>query len=177
MLAIHPSRGAVRPRKRVVRSLVALLVAAGSAAALAGPAQAYDGLTCNEKFGWGNVSSSDQFSLDTGSIGKVDFGDNHVNHVPLGTAVVCWAKTGQVSIHGRLYADPHSGTATVSMNLVFYNNGSVITSWASPNLDGAATTFGAANKLISLYAPGTYDKVRIRLISGGDVRKTHWEYR
>src|SRR4051812_34643021 len=60
--------------KRMTRSLTAMIVAAGSVAALAGQAQAYDGGTCNTLFGSANVASVDTVQIDSGTVGEVDFG-------------------------------------------------------------------------------------------------------
>jgi hypothetical protein len=176
----------MRPRtasrtKWTARSLVAMLVAAGSAAALAGPAQAYDRTSCDNLWGPGNVESVDTVHMNTGSVGKVDFADNaHFFHTPYGNAVVCWAKNGRVAVQGRLYADPHAGSATVSVSFVYYNDGVDLTSWRSSDLTGSASDSAAVNREI-VHAPvlpkDEYDKVRIRLYSGDSTVATLYHYR
>lgn len=154
--------------KRMARSLTAMVVAAGSVAALAGPAQAYDKGTCNDRFGAANVDEVDIVRLDTGQVGEVDFGDDlHLFGAPQGNAVVCWQHNGKVAVVGRLYADPwpSNGFVSASAQIKYYN-------YTNPALN-ASTAWGVTStnglKKISIdHAPaaGYVDRVRIRLYNG-----------
>src|SRR3712207_5680770 len=91
--------GKPRRRKWTLRALTTVVLAAGSLAALAGPAQAYDASTCEAKL-FVPVTDVDPFYMWQGS---VDFGDGwHLLGIPRGDAVVCWGGgAGDVSISGK----------------------------------------------------------------------------
>jgi hypothetical protein len=190
MFATQPSRRTVRPtgdhdaspRKRTVRSLIAMLVAAGSVAALAGPAQAYDRGKCNSMMGTANVESVDSVRMNTGTLDEVDFGDDpHWLGTAEGDAVVCWNKDGRVAVRGRLFADPSAGTVTASVSLVYYRNSMDLASWRS---SGITAKVGDWVKIKDIeHAPDAlpsglkYNKVRIRLYNGDTPVATRYEYR
>ena len=90
--------------------IVAMAATIVSGLLLAGPAQAFDSGNCNSTFGAANVIDVDQFSKDTGTSGRVDFGDHmHLGGAPQGTAVACWSSTGRVLLKGYLFSDPVDG--------------------------------------------------------------------
>src|SRR4051812_1017660 len=100
------------------RFITATLLAAGSLAALAGPAQAYDRSTCNAQFGAGNVAAVDYVHADNGQAGEVDFGDGlHIGGAPTDNAVVCWSVNGKAAVVGRVYADASDGSAHVAAHI------------------------------------------------------------
>ena len=199
MFATHPARRTVRriaerttavgtrdhdtnPRttartKRTARSLTAMIVAAGSVAALAGPAQAYDRNTCNEQLGVANVASVDTVRHDSGQAGEVDFGDGlHLGGAPQGDAVVCWAKSGRAVVVGRLYADPADGHAKVSAQINYINNAGVLNYAPSWEITG---TWALAEREIKNASPAEkyVNRVRIRLFNDDGLISTHNRYR
>ena len=101
-----------RPRRRTLRTLITGVLAAGSLAALAAPAQAYGGATCVQELGGtGNVFDVDPVRINTK---RVDFGDLPHSFAgggaPQADAVVCWGRD-KVVIVGRLFYDaPLSGS-------------------------------------------------------------------
>ncbi len=155
-------------KKWMVGSLTAMVVAVGSLASLAGPAQAYDAGTCDGIFGVGN-SAVDRFKADTGSAGKVDFGDvPHWFAVPQGDAVACWADDGRVALKGRVFADSGDTITLTSAKVTFFNNGV-----AGP--ESVHEFFGGygTNKLVNrVSAAGNFNRVRIRLFSVGTLQRT-----
>ena len=79
----------MRTKSAMVRSVTAMVAVVGSLVCLAGPAEAFDSGTCNSIFGADNVRRTTAFKIDTGTVGKVDFGDHlHLGGAPQGTAVV-----------------------------------------------------------------------------------------
>jgi len=85
----------MRTKSAMVRSVTAMVAVVGSLVCLAGPAEAFDSGTCNSLFGADNVRRAVPFKIDTGTVGKVDFGDHlHLWGAPQGTAVVCSNKAG-----------------------------------------------------------------------------------
>jgi hypothetical protein len=111
--------------KWMVRLLSAMVMAAGSLVSLADPAQAYDFGDCAYLFGAANVFRADQFYIDTGWGGLVDFGDDpHLFGGPQGRAVVCWSIDGRVAIRGRVYADydnPHGENIEATAQITFFD--------------------------------------------------------
>lgn len=110
---IHTATGTSRkPRakKWTLRAATAGVLAAGSVAALAGPAHAYPASLCAQTFGAGNVYDVDPVRINAQ---RVDFGD--LPHTgpgdgPQGIALICWSNDRRVAIVGRLFYDtPYSG--------------------------------------------------------------------
>ena len=66
----------MRTKSAIVRSVTAMVAAVGSLVCLAGPAEAFDKGTCDSIFGADNVRFAVAFKIDTGAVGKVDFGDH-----------------------------------------------------------------------------------------------------
>jgi hypothetical protein len=156
-------------RKTMLGTLTAVAVTAGSLVSLAGPAQAYDRGTCDQKFGVGNWADEDTFKVDTGEVGQVDFGDNlHLFGQPQGTAVVCFATDGAVSLTGRLFAD--SGLTVINVEAkVTYFRGTVAASTSSHEL---ITSMAGSKVVNQVRTGGNFTKVRIRLYSVGELRHT-----
>ena len=113
--------------KKVLRRTVAVVLAAVAATAglMTGPlvpaAQAYDQNNCSA----GMRADVDQFKVDTGGSGDVDFGDDaHLGGVPQGTAVVCWGSGGSsVSLTGKLFWDSFDPGCADADVTVFRNDG------------------------------------------------------
>jgi hypothetical protein len=84
-------------------AVAAVLMATGLVTVVAPAAHAYDRNNCSS----GMRSDVDQFKIDTGGSGDVDFGDDaHIGGVPQGRAVVCWGNGGSsVSLTGKLFWD------------------------------------------------------------------------
>lgn len=155
-------------KKWMAGSLTAMVVTAASLASLVGPAQAFDKGTCDGIFGVGN-SAVDRFKADTGSAGKVDFGDhNHWFGVPLGDAVACWGNNGRVALVGRVFADSGNVITLTAAKVTFFNNGVAGTEtvhdfWGN----------NGSNKLVNrLSGAGNFNQVRIRLFSAGTLVDT-----
>jgi hypothetical protein len=110
----------------MVRSITTALAAVALLTCLVGPAEAFDGGTCNSIFGAGNIGTVRQFTIDTGSLGKVDFGDHlHLFGEPRGTAVVCWHKTGPVAVRGYVFADSLTDI-TWGAKVTYFTSGGVV---------------------------------------------------
>jgi hypothetical protein len=150
-----------------------MVLAAGSLAALASPAQAYDRSTCNAQFGAGNVASVDIVRQDNGQANEVDFGDGlHLGGEPLGNAVVCWSKNGKAAVVGRLYADASDGSARVSAQITYLNNG--VASAYAPSWQVLGTFWVAEKEVKDVSPPNQFvDKVRIQLFNESDLISTH----
>jgi hypothetical protein len=108
--------------RRLLGAAAAVVVAvAGLAVTAVGPtAHAYDGNNCSA----GMRADVDQFNIDTGGSGDVDFGDDaHIGGVPQGTAVVCWGSGGSsVSLTGKLFWDSFNpGCADADVAIVRRN--------------------------------------------------------
>jgi hypothetical protein len=142
-------------------------VASGSAAALAGPAQAFDTGTCNEMFGSNNIASVDSFNMETGTAGEVDFADGPFAWwgAPLGNAVVCWNKNGHVGVRGILYADPFQNGVKAQMQIQYYCNGVHIThvDYDTPTISASSSV--KSYSVWSVPTKAVYDKVRIQLVA------------
>ena len=140
---------------RSIRTATAALAAAAALiATTAGTAQAYDGGTCNSIYGAQNVDVADQFTIETGTAGNLDFGDDlHLFGAPQGTAVVCSTYDGRVRLIGKLFVD---GAIVVSpqVRVQFMRNNSVpaITLWRSGTVNVERT--------------GNFASVRVTLFSG-----------
>jgi hypothetical protein len=158
-----------RMTKWMVGPVAAMVVAVGLLASLAGSAQAYDKGTCDQIFGVGN-SAVDLANEDTGSSGKVDFGDvNHWFGVPLGTAVVCWGNNGKVAVKGRVFADSGDVLTFTSAKLTFFNNGVAGTELVAAEFWGN----NGSDRIVSrISGAGFFNRVRIRLYSAGTLVDT-----
>jgi hypothetical protein len=115
-----------RRRKWTFRALATVVLATGSVASLAGPAQAYDSSTCLA-LTQVPVTDVDRFKKWNGI---VDFGDGlHLGGSPLGDAVVCWgAGAGDVVIAGKLYADSPTAINAAADVRYYRTDGSYSTS-------------------------------------------------
>jgi len=149
----------VRTTSAMVRSVTAMVAAVGSLVCLAGPAEAFDSGTCNSLFGAANVVSACTFKIDTGAVGKVDFGDHlHLWGAPQGTAVVCFALSGAVAVKGYLYAD--SSDPTWVQAEITYFRGDVVGATSQHQVTGN----NAASTLVNtLKSGGVFTRVRLRL--------------
>jgi hypothetical protein len=136
-----------------------MVAAVGSLVYLAGPTEAFDSGTCNNLFGAANVVRTTPFKIDTGTVGKVDFGDHlHLWGAPQGTAVVCWAMSGAVAVVGRLYAD--SPDPLWVQAEITYFRGDVVGATSRHQVTGN----NAASTLVNeLKSGGVFNKVRLRL--------------
>ena len=109
--------GKSRRKSWTLRTLTTVVLATGSLASLAGPAQAYDASMCERALGAGNVYDVDLVRIDTR---QVDFGDlphTGTNGAPQGDAVICWAPDGRtVAVVGRgFYESRVPGPAEVEL--------------------------------------------------------------
>ena len=166
-------QGAHVPARRTAHKLTlaiaaaAIAVAALAAGPVTGSAEAYDKGTCDGIFGAANVSTT-QFKIDTGSAGKVDFGDLlHLGGVPQGTAVICWQTgTRRVAVRGVLFADDIDTVGEregdVAMRITFFSGG---TSLGSKKL-GAQNAVLGYSTMRHTTPGGPITKVRIELFRG-----------
>jgi hypothetical protein len=162
----------VRTKSAMVRSVTAMVAAVGSLVCLAGPAEAFDSGTCNSLFGADNVRGASPFKIDTGTDGKVDFGDHlHLWGAPQGTAVVCFQNAGAVAVKGYLYADP-GDAGVVNLNVraeITYFKGDVVGA-ASQHDISSFTGTGLRFKLVNtLKSGGFFTKIRLRLFRNGTL--------
>jgi hypothetical protein len=163
-----------RAGRRKMRSAAALAVAVGALIGGAGTAQAYDGNTCEQHFNpWS--TKVEQFTIETGTVGKVDFGDIlHLGGAPQGSAVVCWedgynAEPDRARVVGRVFADSWS-TVEVKARVTFflYGNRTTTTNWtlSGSHADSRRVTVGSPTGADDA---GCYS-VRIELYSDGILR-------
>jgi hypothetical protein len=168
--ATDTSRTAQR-KKWTARALTTVVVAAGSVAALAGPAQAYDAKACARALGgMANVYDVDTVRINTK---QVDFGDlPHAGAgggAPQGDAVVCWSTNNRtVAIVGRGFYDsaqPSQGPA----HFVFWAVDDSISVVAGHEVDlaGNPATVTSTEVLHVLQAAGPFNRVSIHLQTGG----------
>jgi len=160
--------------------IVAMAATIASGLSLAGPAQAFDSGDCNSTFGAANVIDVDQFSKDTGTSGRVDFGDHmHLGGAPQGTAVACWSSTGRVLLKGYLFSDPVDGDyADVKAVIDFRPNAGLgerrEVSIPAPTVVGGM--FHLPKDKIANFnigRPGTtFNRVTIRLLADGELIDT-----
>src|SRR3972149_8707504 len=116
----------------MVRSVTAMVAAVGWLVCLAGPAEAFDSGTCNSLFGADNVRGATAFKIDTGTVGKVDFGDHlHLWGAPQGTAVVCWALSGAVAVGGGLFTDTQGEIINAEARITYFR-GDVVGATSQP---------------------------------------------
>jgi hypothetical protein len=153
---------------RVVRLSILIVVAASGLTAVGPQAAAYDGNTCQP----GLRSDVDQFRIDTGGSGDVDFGDDmHVGGVPQGTAVVCWSTGGDsVSITGKLFWDSFDAGCAAADVTIIRNDGSTA---SYQGLWEKCSSGGLRSTVVESSYFGTVDnlnRVRLRLF-----RKETWQ--
>jgi len=152
----------VRTKSAMVRSVTAMVAAVGSLVCLAGPAEAFDSGTCNSLFGADNVRSAVAFKIDTGAVGKVDFGDHlHLGGAPQGTAVVCSSKARAVAVRGYLFTDTPDGEIINVEARITYYRGDVVGATSQHQFSGNY----AASKLVNVLKSGGggFTKIRLRL--------------
>jgi hypothetical protein len=151
----------MRTKRAMVRSVAAMVAAVGSLVCLAGPADAFDSGTCNNLFGANNVRFAVAFKIDTGAVGKVDFGDHlHLWGAPQGTAVVCSNKARDVAVVGRLFIDTQNDENIFALAKITYFKGDVVGATSEHNVQGN----GTANTLVNtLKSGGGFTKIRLRL--------------
>jgi hypothetical protein len=154
--------------------IVALLASATVAIVGAAPAGAVP--TCG-----GSHDDVDTVRLDTGSTGKVDFGDDpHFFGTPTNAARICWDRTanGQifVELDGELYWDDLSAGGCAEIAVDFFNaaGGSVGASLSAGWSVKSPGGLRQVNIWRQAQAP-TLDRVRIRLFRSnsscaGDVQ-------
>jgi hypothetical protein len=165
----------MRTRIGKVRRVVALATAAAAAAGvlvaapLSSQAQAYDANDCGSSYD----TDVDQLSVDTGTSGKVDFGDSpHWGGVPRGTAAVCWADgRNAILIKAKTFWDTESsGCGWVQYRIYntagtrLYTHDSAIVCDRSSN--EAEEVNSHLNLIKGMQGPvgtGDYDRVRIAL--------------
>jgi len=149
----------MRTKSVMLRSVAAMVAAVVSLVCFAGPAEAFDSGTCNNIFGADNVVSACTFKIDTGTDGKVDFGDHlHLWGAPQGTAIVCFARSGAVAVKGHLYADSPNPLWVQAEITYFIGDAVGATSRHQVTGNNAASTL--VNQLKS---GGVFTRVRLRL--------------
>ena len=110
-----------------------------------------------------NVQSVRQFKMDTGTLGKVDFGDHlHLFGVPQGTAVVCWHKDGPVAVRGYVFADSPQ-FITFGWRIRYFNHDVVV---ATDKELGHYGYNAAAASVNRIRTDAGITKVRIELLRG-----------
>jgi hypothetical protein len=133
-------------------------VAAGSLVSLAGPAQAYDRGTCNSIYGAQNVDVAAQFTIETGTAGNFDFGDDlHLFGAPQGTAVVCSTHDGRVRLIGKGFPDNGVVLVNPQVRIQFMGNNGV----------PAITLFRGLG--VNVERTGNFASVRVTLFNGGQA--------
>jgi hypothetical protein len=155
--------GKPRRRRRTVRALTTGILTAGSVAALAAPAQAYDGATCAQALGGANnVFDVDPVRIDTK---RVDFGDLPHSFVgggaPQADAVVCWGRD-RVVVVGRLFYDAPLAGQDALVDLVGFNGPNQhARTWTVAGTPGAVTN----REVLQVWPPelGRIDRLRIEL--------------
>jgi hypothetical protein len=149
-----------------------MVAAVGSLVCLAGPAEAFDSGTCNSLFGADNVLRATTFKIDTGTVGKVDFGDHlHLFGAPQGTAVVCSNKAGAVAVRGYLFTDTQGGIIFAEARITYFTGPGrdVVGATSQHQLSGNY----AASALVNVRKSGqVFTRVRIRLFRGGTLVHT-----
>jgi hypothetical protein len=149
-----------------------MVAAVGSLVCLAGPAEAFDSGTCNSLFGADNVRGAVAFKIDTGTAGKVDFGDHlHLWGAPQGTAVVCFQKAGAVAVKGYLFADTQNNEVILDVRaeITYFKEGGVVGATSQHSFSGS----GAASKLVNeRKSGGFFTKIRLRLLRNGTLVQT-----
>lgn len=152
----------------MVRWAAALVAGVAALAWLAGPAEAFDGRTCDSIYGVGNVERVLQFKIDTGFVGKVDFGDHlHLFGAPQGTAVVCFQEARGVAVVGRAFGDSSEDIA-VKVEITYFRNNTVVSAVTSDS----NSLHMPYNMFVRHILPGQFSKVRIRLFNGTQVVHT-----
>ena len=142
-----------------------MVAAVGSLVCLAGPVEAFDSGTCNNKFGAANVGKAFTFKIDTGTVGKVDFGDHlHLFGAPQGTAVVCWATSGAVAVVGYLFGDSGNTIITVKARITYFR-GNAVGATSQHKIAGGGWVSGNPSLLVNELKSGgeAFTTVRLRL--------------
>jgi hypothetical protein len=150
-------------RARIGLMVIAVSVAVAGVVAvpLTPAAHAYDQNNCSA----GMRADVDQFKVDTGGSGDVDFGDDyHVGGVPQGTAVVCWGSSGSsVSLTGKLFWDSFDPGCADADVTVFRNDGVGV---SFQDYSEICSNGGLRSKVIehSMFSnAGNLSRIRIRL--------------
>src|SRR5688572_27224241 len=113
-------------RSRIRTATAALAAAAALIATTGGTAQAYDGGTCNSIYGAQNVDVVQQFTIETGTAGNFDFGDDlHLFGEPRGTAVVCSTNDGRARLIGKGFPDNGVTLVNPQVRVQFMGNNGV----------------------------------------------------
>ena len=161
----------MRTKSAMVRSVSAIVAVVGSLVCIAGPAEAFDKGTCNSKFGADNVHRVHTFKIDTGTGGKVDFGDHlHLGGAPQGTAVVCFQNAGAVAVVGYLFADTQNNEVILDIRAVItYFQGDVVGATSQHSFSGS----GNASKLVNVRkSGGVFTRIRLQLFRNGTLVQT-----
>ena len=138
-----------------------MVAAVGSLVCLAGPAEAFDSGTCNSVFGADNVRGATTFKIDTGTVGKVDFGDHlHLWGAPQGTAVVCFQNAGAVAVKGRLFTDTPNGEIIFVEARITYFRGDVVGATSQHQVSG---NYAASTLVDTRKSGGFFTRIRLRL--------------
>ena len=159
----------MRTKSAMVRSVAAMVAVVGALVCLVGPAEAFDRGTCDSLFGADNVRGATPFKIDTGTDGKVDFGDHlHLWGAPQGTAVVCFQKAGAVAVVGRLFIDSPDEAIFAKAEITYFK-GDVVGATSQHNVQGS----GTANTLVNVRkSGGFFTKVRLRLFRNQTLVQT-----
>jgi hypothetical protein len=155
-------------RIRATAALAVATVVAGALVVTAPAARAYDQNTCQP----GLRADVDQFRVDTGGSGDVDFGDDaHIGGSPQGTAVVCWSTGGDsVSITGKLFWDSFDAGCAAADVTIIRTDG---TGASYQGLYEKCSSGGLRSTVVQSSFFGTIDnldRVRLRLF-----RKETWQ--
>jgi hypothetical protein len=147
---------------RWVRPITALAFAAGSIAAFAGAAHAFEPANCND-LSAATVSGFNVFKVDAG---KADFGDFiHLFGAPQGNAVICWFSNGRVGVEGYVFADSLSGDPLVATAEIRFQraNGHVT---SVINIGIGTNMPLVTSQLVKALSPqGNFNRIRIRLFT------------
>jgi hypothetical protein len=169
--------------KRLTRSAaVAMTVTAVVLGLLAAPlsstAQAYDRNDCGSSYD----TDVDQLSIDTGTSGKVDFGDGpHWGGAPQGTAAVCWAEGGDaILIRAKTFWDTESAGCGWAQFRIYNTAGTRLYTHDGPIVCQASSNYAEEkrsdlNLIEGMAGPvgtGNYDRVRIALYRYTDTGGT-----
>jgi hypothetical protein len=141
-----------------IRTATVALAAAGLIGTTAGTAQAYDRGTCNSIYGAQNVDVAAQFTIETGTTGNFDFGDDlHLFGEPRGTAVVCSTHDGRVRLIGKGFPDNGVTLVNPQVRVQFMGNNGV----------PAITLFRGLT--VNVERTGTFASVRVTLFNAGQA--------
>jgi hypothetical protein len=139
-----------------IRTAAAALAAAAFIGTTAGPAQAYDRGTCNGIYGAQNVDVAAQFTIETGTAGNFDFGDDlHLFGEPRGTAVVCSTHDGRVRLIGKGFPDNGVTLVNPQVRVQFMGN------------NGVPAITLLRGLTVNVERQGNFASVRVTLLNGG----------